>query len=92
MHKIYDFVCEGKGVGTHIVGVIESPLFETEDVVDVLLEDFTFSLYLSWATDHELNAEERAFVDYIQNLPRIAEIRKAARALSRGGLEEGASE
>lgn len=91
MHKIYDFVREGKGVGTHIVGIIESPLFDTEDVVDVPLEDFAFSLYLSWAADHELSAEEQAFVNYIQNLPLVAQIRKAALALSEDGLEKGAS-
>lgn len=80
MYKIYDFVREGRGVGTHIAGVIESEAFHTDRVASIPLEDFVFTLRISWAKSHKLTESERAFVDYIACHPKIKAVQRAIAA------------
>lgn len=80
MFRIYDFVREGKGVGTHIAGLIESEAFHTDSVTSIPLEDFVFTLRISWVKNRKLTDNERAFVDYIARHPKIKAIQKAIAA------------
>lgn len=78
MFKIYEFVKNGEGMGTHIEGIIESSLFTDDQVRRVPFDDFRYTLSISWAKNHELTDTEQSFVRYVRSLKKLARIRRRA--------------
>lgn len=64
MHWVFDFVKEGKGIGTNVDVLLSTPGFQSDKVVSLPFEDFTYRYGISWMKERTLNEAERELVDY----------------------------
>ena len=71
MYRIFDLVVENRGIGTHIEGLIESPLFKSDRVVSVPLEGFVYTISFSWARGRALSDLEKRLVDFVSRRLRF---------------------
>ena len=75
MYWIFNFVKEGGGIGTNVDTLLLEPEFQSDLVVSLPFEDFSYRFGLSWDRRRKLNDVEEGFLAYAASTCRALEER-----------------